>query len=339
METFNQRAASPADALDRSLFLVGALPKDSDEDFSEGEDSMGGDVLRDQRDLKKKAGEDEADELDSLDQELEEGEDDEDDQSGEDTNVDDRDDDLDEEERTYRKRFADTKADRDEKAKLLREAMLENARLKALQTVTNDVDEEALAREIQEGMFKEVSQITESDPNKRSKAAYDIVAKHIALATKKAVDLSLKKVADQQHQQQAQTEQQKKDLEIGKRRARIALKEVGLDPDKYYANFEDEVSEMLDKEPEWFNTIPPEQHYIRMAKRVKEAVRGIQEKRKNHQREANGQLNGGSRVPKRPRQESNDDESAADTLTGAIQLLGRRNLARGNRAFELTHRR
>lgn len=336
MKTWDDMTASPADELDRSLFLVGARPKDSDEDVSEDEGDMGEDVKRDQRNLKG-SNEDETDELDSLDEDLEADQDEEGEKASHER--DERDDDLDEEEITYKKRFADTKADRDEKARQVRELIAENARLKAVQVATSDVDEEALAREIQEGMFKEVSQISESDPTKRSKAAYDIVAKHIAQATKKAVDLTLKKVASQAQEKESQTEEQKRNLEIGKKRARIALKEVGLDPDKYYQNFETEVTQMLEEEPEWFNTIPADQHYIRMAKRVKAAVAAIQEKRKDQQREANGQLNGGSRVTKRSRQEPNDDEEAKDTLTGAIQLLGRRNLARGSRAFELTHRR
>lgn len=320
-------AASPADVLDRTLFLVGAQP-DSDEDLSDDE-RMSDQVKNDQRGLKDQKDEDDADEIDEVDTD--------EDEKDEKEETDERDADLDEEEATYRKRYADTKADRDEKVRQLRDLMTENAKLKAIQTATSDVDEEALAREIQEGIFKEVSQINETDPAKARKAAYDVVGKHIALSTKKAVELALKKVATQKQEQESQTDEQKKQMEVAKRRARIALKEVGLDDTKHYKDFEEAVTKQMEQDPEWFETIPASEHYIRIATRVKKRIDRIKQERAEHQREAGG-LNAGTRIPKRPtRTDEEGDDKEPDTMTGAMQLLGRRNLSRGNRAFQLAH--
>lgn len=309
--------------LDRTKFLVGAQP-DSDEE--EESDRMSDEVKDDQDGLKGKKDEDDLDELDEVDSEAKDDEE-----------KDERDTDLDEEEETFKKRYGDLRADRDEKVRQLRELMTENAKLKAIQTTNSDVDEEALAREIQEGIFKEVSQINETDPAKARKAAYDVVGKHIALSTKKAVELALKKVATQQQEQASQTDEQKKQMEVAKRRARIALKEVGLDDAKHYKDFEDAVTKQMEQDPEWFETIPASEHYIRIATRVKKRIERIKQERAEHQREAGG-LTAGTRIPKRPtRTDDEGDDKEPDTMTGAMQLLGRRNLSRGNRAFQLAH--
>jgi hypothetical protein len=324
--------ASPAFTLDRSLFWVGAAPKDSDTDLSEEDgERMSDQVVGNQRGLK-----DHDDEKDEDLEDLDEDKGEDDDEKRE--VVDERDEDLDEEEETYRRRFADTKADRDEKARQLREAMIENAKLKALVSTSSDVNEEQLAKEIQEGIFSEVSQITESDPAKARRAAYDVVGKHIAKATKKAVELALSKVTSQRQQEAQQTTEQSKAMEVAKRRARIALKEVGLDQEKHYNFFEEEVTKQMERDPEWFQAVPPSEHYMRIASRVKHRIEKIRERREEHQREAGGQISASSRVNGRSQRPKDDgDDEGADTLSSAISTLSRRNQARGAKAFQLAH--
>lgn len=323
--------ASPAFTLDRDLFWIGAAPKDSDTDLSEdGDERMSDQVVNDQRGLKDK--DDEQDDLDELDETTEELDDD---TKGEDK--DERDEDLDEEEETYRKRFADTKADRDDKARQLREAMVENARLKALVSTSSDINEEQLAQEIQEGIYKEVTQITETDPAKARKAAYDVVGKHIAKATKKAVDLALSKVTAREQQQEQLTTEQSKQMEVAKKRARIAMKELKLDPDKHYPMFEQEVTRQMERDPEWFHAIPASEHYVRIATRVKHRLDKIRKEREEHQREAGGQISASSRVNGRSPKPKDEGDDEGDTLSTAISTLARRNQARGARAFQLAH--
>ena len=341
MHTQQQPTDSPADWLDRSRFLVGAHPKDSDADLSEemgDDDGFAGQVRKDQNSLKGQQEEDTGDDLDEADREAL-GDLDEDADGTDDRQADDeRDADLDEEEVTYRKRYADTKADRDEKVRQLRDTMAENARLKAIATASSDINEEELARQVQEGIFKEVSQIQESDPAKARKAAYDVVGKYIAQHTKKAVDLALSKITAQRQQEEQQTTHQAQQVEAASKRAKIALKEIGLDPQKYFKDFEREVNRQMDSDPEWFQAIPPSEHFIRIANRVKSKIERIRSANSEHQREAGGQVNSGSRVRTKPRaQDQDEDDGKLDTLRGAMSLASKANLLRGRKAFQLAN--
>jgi hypothetical protein len=215
--------------------------------------------------------------------------------------------------------------------------MIENARLKAVVSTSGDVNEEQLAKEIQEGIYKEVSQISETDPVKARKAAYDVVGKHIAMATKKAVDMALSKVTAQKQQEELLTTEQSKQMEVAKKRARIAMKELKLDPDKHYNLFEEEVTKQMERDPEWFQAIPASEHYVRIATRVKHRIEKIREKRAEHQREAGGVISSSSRVNGRSTKPKDDGDDEGDTLSNAISTLARRNQARGAKAFQLAH--
>jgi len=325
---------------DRSFYLVGAQPKDPDEGLSEGEDhedSVAGQMQQ------SRAGKSDED-LSDVDEEILEGMDKDDEDEG--GKADDQEDevrqakdDLDEEEETYRKRFADTKADRDEKIKQLREMMAENAKLKALSTLESDVNEEELARQIQEGIYADISAIHEKDPNKARKAAYDVVGRHIAKATKQAVDLALKTVKGSVERERQQVEQQTEAANRATKMAKIALKENGLDPDKHFGMFQKEVDRQMEEDPDWFQAIPPNQHYVRLVDRVKERMASNKKANDDHQREARGQVNSGARVSTRQPQDDQQDDDGADSLKGAMALARKASLLRSKRMFSLAARR
>lgn len=340
MQPFFDAIASPATEQDRLRFLVGAQPKDSDEDLSEdeGKDSFSDQLKDDKKGRTKDEDVEDVDKaiLDELDEETDEK--DEKDDTSEKDEVDERDADLEDEELTYKKRFADTKADRDEKVRMLRESMAENARLKALQAASADVNEEALAKEIQDGIYQEVSLITETDPKKRTKAAYDVVGKHIAMATKKAVDLALSKVNLQRQTEAQQSTEHTQKREAAAKRAKIALRESGLDPEKTFALFQKEVDRQMETEPEWFEAVPASEHFMRLASRVKDRLERNKKANDEHRREAGGQLNAGSRVT-RSAKSKDEDEGEPDTMRGAMSLANKANHLRGRKAFQLAHLR
>lgn len=320
---------------DRNLYLVGAQPKDSEEsDLSEddGDDETVAGAMK-----KGRAGSKDEDEggLSDVDDEILDsmGEGDEDDEN-EAGKVQASDEDLDEEETTYKRRFADTKADRDEKVKILKQTMQENARLKALQSLDSDVNEEELTREIQEGIYRDISAIDEKDPTKRTKAAYDAVGRGIARATKKAVDLALNRMASVQEESIRETEQQTAARGRAEKMAKIVMKEEGLNPDKHFSLFQEEVDKQMADDPDWFKAIPADQHFIKLTSRVKARVEANQKANANHQREAQGQVNRGSRVTQKPARQTDDDQEDTNTMRGAMLLSRQRNLMRGKRAFQ-----
>lgn len=328
---------------DRHLYLVGAKPKDPDEGFSDGDDDEGSVATMMKRSKSGDSDEDGSlgdvdseilDEIDEVGTRHKGAKDDDEESEAARTSRQE----LDEEEETYKKRFADTKADRDEKARLLRETMQENARLKAMATIDADVNEEELARQIQEGIFSDISKIAETDPAKRTKAAYDVVGRHIALSTKKAVELALRKVKTEQEEQIQQTTEASAKRDRAANMAKIVLKEEGLDPEKHFGMFQEEVDKQMEKDPDWFTAIPAEQHFVRLVNRVKSRMEQNREANETHQREAKGQLNSGSRVTQRQPRQSDDEDGEKDTLRGAMLLSRKANLMRGRRAFGLSRR-
>lgn len=333
-----------ADASDRHLYLVGSKPKDPDEGFSDGEEDDEGSVATAMKRQKSGRSDDEGD-LSDVDNDIldeMEGADetdahDEDEEGNEAARS--KESDLDEEEETYRQRFAATKADRDEKVKQLREMMQENARLRALSTIDTDVNEEELARQIQEGIFADISKIEEKDPAKRTKAAYDVVGRHIALSTKKAVELALRQVRTAGEQERQQTTEQAQKFERAAKMGKLVLKEEGLDPEKHFGMLQAEVDKQMEEDPDWFQAIPADQHFTRLISRVKQRIASNRKANDEHRREANGQVNNGSRFNQRqPRDSDDEGDKQKDTLSGAMALSRKANLMRGRRAFSLSRR-
>lgn len=321
-----------AEERDRTMFLVGAQPKDSDEDLSEGDDDGESVAAAMKRGKAGQADDGEDGELSDVDNDILNSMDGDDDDTDGDTKA--GKDGLDEEEATYRKRFADTKLDRDEKAQQLKESMREIARLKALQSIDSNVNEEELARSIQDGIYQDILAINERDPDKSRKAAYDVVGRHIARATKTAVDLALKRVASVQEESIQETQQQEAARGRAEKMAKIVLKEEGLDPDKHFSMFQEEVDRQMAEDKDWFTAIPAEQHFVRLTARVKANIAAAQKANADHQRGAQGQVNRGSRITPRPAKEADDDKQETDTLRGAMLLSRQRNLMRGKRAFQ-----
>lgn len=326
---------------DRHLYLVGSKPKDPDEGFSDGDADDEGSVSSQMKRQKSGQSEDEGDlsdvDNDILDEMEGADEKDDHDQDEEDEGEQVRKQELDEEEETYRERFAATKADRDEKVRQLRELMSENAKLKALSTIDADVNEEELARQIQEGIFADISKINEKDPTKARKAAYDVVGRHIALSTKKAVELALRQVRATGEQERQQSAEQTQKFERAAKMGRMALKENGLDPEKHFGMLQAEVDRQMEQDPDWFQAIPADQHFDRLISRVKERMSTNRKANADHQREAGGQVNNGSRFKQRqPKDSDEGEDTQRDTLRGAMALSRRANLLRGRRAFSLS---
>ena len=312
-------------------YLKGAMPKDDDEKDDSFSDQMRADKNKDP----------DADELekDPLDDDDEKDPDPDEDEEAAKVKADARDEDLDEEEQTYKKRYGDLKSDRDEKVRALHGLMAENARLKAVQTTAVDVNEAQLVKEMQDGIYADVSAITETDPAKAREAAYKVIGKHQALTIKRAVELAVKTIETKREQEVQQTTDVERNRAGATKLAKIALKEIGLDPEKHIGEFQHQVDVQMETDADWFKAIPAEQHFIRLAKRVQRIITKNQEANDEHRRDAGGTITSSSRA-RRPGSTKDKDEGEngeLDTMRGAMGLATRANYARGARAFKLAN--
>ena len=312
-------------------YLKGAMPKDDDD---EKDESFSEQMKAD----KNKDPDTEELEKDPLDVEDEAKETEEDEDEAAKVKADARDEDLDEEEQTYKKRYGDLKSDRDEKVKVLHALMTENARLKAVQTTAVDVNEAQLVKEMQDGIFADVSAITETDPAKAREAAYKVIGKHQALTIKRAVELAVKTIETKREQEVQQTTDVERNRAGATKLAKIALKEIGLDPEKHIGAFQHEVDLQMETDADWFKAIPAEQHFIRLAKRVQHLITKNQQANDEHRRDAGGTITSSSRA-RRPGSSTKDEgeDGEMDTMRGAMGLATRANYARGARAFKLAN--
>jgi hypothetical protein len=313
-------------------YLKGAMPKDDDE-----KDESFSDQIRADKNKDPDVEELEKDPLEVKDETQESDLEAEAEAATVTASADERDEDLNEEEQTYKKRYGDVKSDRDEKVRLLRATMAENARLKTVQTTASEVNEEQLAKEIQDGIYAEVSSITEPDPAKARKAAYDVIGKHIAKATKQAVDMALKQVEVRREREMQQMTDGEQKRGVATKLAKIALKEIGLNPETDITEFQRQVDLQMETDADWFQAIPADQHFLRLAKRVQKVLKDKQQANEEHRRDAGGTITSSSRV-RRPSTEKDDaDGGELDTMRGAMGLATRANFARGKRAFQLAN--
>ena len=312
-------------------YLKGAMPKDDDDE----KDESFSEQMR--KDKDPDADELEKDPLDVDDEAKDPDLDEEEEAAKVRASADERDEDLDEEEQTFKKRYGDLKSDRDEKVRLLRDTMAENARLKAAQTTASEVNEAELVKEMQDGIFAEVSAITETDPAKAREAAYKVVGKYQALGIKKAVDLALKQIDARREKEVQQTTKAEQNRTVATRFAKIALKEIGLDPEKDIDEFQHQVDLQMETDENWFKAIPADQHFLRLARRVKRVLAEKKEANDEHRREAGGTITSSSRVRRTSSTTDKDEHGEMDTMRGAMGLATRANFARGKRAFQLAN--
>lgn len=292
----------------------------SNEDSEDGADGAGSDISEDDENQE---GAEKSEQEDGEEGDKGKGKDDED---------------LDEEEKTYKKRFSDTKADRDEIARernLLREelAALRNdvADLKSKQDSGDITDEEVDA--IAEDLFKRVSSVSKDDPE-YGKKVYREIGRDLA-RLKKEIISTLKTEESQKTKQTSEAERARQDAEEN---AKIALEEAGLDPEKHFKLFQKEVDDLMAKKPNWFKVVPPQEQFLRIAERVSKQVKSSKEANAEHRKESGGVMSGGSKVNKKSNQQE-DDDGEPDTMIGAMNAHKRDQYKLGARMHKLAQQR
>lgn len=236
------------------------------------------------------------------------------------------DEDLNEEEKTYKQRFSDTKADRDDLARQLRAKITENEELRKktgkAPLYENAEDEEKAVQALFDDIWGEISTIKDEDANERLKKVYRTIAKKMVHGQKQAVEAALSKIKVEQTATTEQQQQAAMRREQATKGAKIALKEIGLDPEKHFPLIQREVDKQMETEKEWFSVIPVDQQFIRLAERVKKRLDKINGERDEHRQSAAGTMGAGGR--RRPAPKDKDEGGEDDSMAGAMAIHSRK---------------
>jgi hypothetical protein len=241
-------------------------------------------------------------------------------------------------------RYKQKAKDRDEIAternQLLKEVgrlrAVEDAREAALKAATQITPDEA-AEKLADEIFNEATKITSDDQDVRTKGVYKIIAKKLLDLQKAATQTAVQVVEGRQAQQQAASQQQTAAEKDAIDNAKIALEEVGLDPEKTYPLFERVVNALIADKPKWFDVVPPGEQYIRIANRVLKMTNKTTEDNAAHQREAGGQLDRGGRGPRSSPKGGKDD--APETMADGMRALRKNQVAKSSALYTIASHR
>lgn len=256
----------------------------------------------------------------------------------------------------YKKRFADTKADRDrlknelDAAAAERESLRqENERLRTQQSAhhvetgkheIDQVNETETVMEIAEAVNREYLALPDNQRNVKTMAA------SIAKALLKKVDERAVTISRREASQAVNTVEGKR---TAKAYAHDALKEAGLDPEKHFPILRTIIQQRIDSDSDWFRRTGHDLkgQYGTLAKETKDYLVSIgatlnkeQVRKANDDqlREAGGQIGGGKRRATDSARETTDDDAPEhpNTMISAMaanrrSLFGRSAKAAGAR--------
>lgn len=223
----------------------------------------------------------------------------------------------------YKKRFADTKADRDRLKARADDLEAENEELRrqgikeapVTRQAAAEADEAAIVAQAEREYFG-----LPKDQQTGTKWA-TLLVKHTLDATRKvAVETSQRTLSDADSQSARRADAESK--------AQAALTERGLTSPKALRLFQAEVDEQMRTDPGWFRRTSPSEQYGVLADRVKETVESFTAPDPEHvkaanaerRKEAAGTLPTGTRTaPRRtPSSSGKDTDGESDTMTANL---------------------
>lgn len=241
---------------------------------------------------------------------------------------------LSESERATLTRYKQQVQDRQKIAEERNRLQRELATLKASQAAKDQaladaqrVDPEAFSDRLATEVFQEASKIDSKDPDERTRLVYKLIIKKAFGLSQQAVTTALQAVEHKEQQRDAQRAQVTAEQQDAIDKAKIALDEVGLDPETYFPHVQRLVNTLLAEKPKWFEAVPVEEQYMRLANKVKATIDANRTETDEHRREAQGLLGRGPGA--RPARSKGSDEGAPAPATMAE---GMGLLAKGRRA-------
>lgn len=232
----------------------------------------------------------------------------------------------------YKQRYSDTKSDRDRLKAEADSLRAENDNLKLEKEKRGAIDDVDLERQFFDEMYDDVSKIDPSDADK-SKKIYSAIAKGMAKAVKVTKEQTLREMSVRARENSIVKTKQSSQISQAENMAKIALEEIGLDPEKHYNEFTKEVDGIMAKKPNWFKVVPGEQQFMKIAQFVKDRLDKVKTENDEHRKEAGGLIGLGNKVTKKKSSAEEDDDSP-DTMTGALAVLHKQRKADAARAYK-----
>ncbi len=249
----------------------------------------------------------------------------------------------------YRKRFADTKVDRDRWKKKAdeQEAELESLRQEneALKSIhgqrgtkgadygeerTKDMpDELFLVDEIAEAVNREYTALPKEKQNVRTLTV--IQAKHLGKATREMIVREAARIVEDR-------ENQAKSKADMRTMANDALTAAGLDPKRHYSVMRGIIQDKIEADPTWFRRTPIKKQFEDLADDTKKLLTEngwvpqskVKHANETHRREADGGIESVSR--RATTRQAQHDEDESDRPTTMIDAMNANHQALRNRA-------
>lgn len=179
-------------------------------------------------------------------------------------------------------------------------------------------DDEELVRKYSDDLISEITGLSEDDPD-RVKKVYTAIAKQTARVKKEVLDAIRKERAEEAQS----AESRKAAREDAEKRADVALQEAFSDSGLSYKKeahlkmFQGEVDQLIRDNPLWFQAIPAQDQFLRLANKVLSKVKRNKEQSAEHRKGAGGQLSGRSNINR----SVHDDEGGdvPETMIGAMK--------------------
>lgn len=227
-----------------------------------------------------------------------------------------------------------TRADLEEERASIRQEIIEEMRAEALAAASSQgkvLSEDEEAQLLEQEYVKELAKIPKDDPDRNAKV-YAAIAK---VNVRYGRQIKEQAVKESEGKIAAASKPNKAVLQANAD-AKIALEEIGLDPEKYFPMFQKEVNLQLKKNNRWFTVVPPEQQYMRLAERVLQRVETNKSANDTHRKQAGGQLEGGAsgKSVKRGIRDT-DERDEGDTMVSAMKVAQKGRQTLGTKLYQM----